>query len=92
MISADTRPRLADKARLRYDRKDDKYMLLYPEQGLVLNATAAAVVKLCTGEHTVAGIVDSLTTSYADKPREDIEREVFGFLGAMADRGLVVET
>ena len=34
--------------------KDARYMLLYPERGLVLNATAADVAQLCTGEHTVA--------------------------------------
>jgi pyrroloquinoline quinone biosynthesis protein D len=92
VISAETRPRLAGKARLRFDRKDERYMLLYPEKGLVLNETAAAVVKLCTGEHTVAGIVDTLAATYADKPREAIEAEVMGFLSAMADRGLMVES
>jgi pyrroloquinoline quinone biosynthesis protein D len=92
VISAETRPRLADKVRLRFDRKDERYMLLYPEKGLVLNDTAAAVVKLCTGEHTVAGIVDALAGTYADKPREAIEAEVLGFLSAMADRGLMVES
>ena len=86
------RPRLASKARLRYDRKGERYMLLYPEKGLVLNDTAVAIVKLCTGEHTVTGIIDALVAAYADKPREAIEGEVLGFLGAMADRGLVVES
>jgi hypothetical protein len=40
-LAADARPRLAPKVRLRWDRKDARYMLLYPERGLVLNATAA---------------------------------------------------
>ena len=53
-MDASSRPRLAPKARLRFDRKSSRYMLLYPERGLVLNATAADVVQLCTGEHTVA--------------------------------------
>ena len=43
-------------------------MLLYPERGLVLNATAADVVKLCTGEHTVAAIVERLAEKYAPQP------------------------
>ena len=46
MISVDMRPRLAGKARLRFDRKGERYMLLYPEKGLVLNDTATAIVKL----------------------------------------------
>ena len=89
MIDAETRPRLAGKARLRYDRQSQRYLLLYPERGLELNGTAADVVQLCTGEHTVAGIVAQLTEKYTDKPREVVEREVLSFLAALADRGLV---
>lgn len=88
-LAADARPRLAPKVRLRWDRKDERYMLLYPERGLVLNATAADVVKLCTGEHTVAAIVASLAEKYAPQPADGIEREVLTFLHAMVDRGLI---
>ncbi len=92
MISVDMRPRLAGKARVRFDRKAERYMLLYPEKGLVLNDTAAAIVKLCTGEHTVQSIIDTLAAAYGAQPREAIEREVLSFLGAMADRALVEPT
>jgi pyrroloquinoline quinone biosynthesis protein D len=92
MISADTRPRLAGKARLRFDRKGERYMLLYPEKGLVLNATGAAIVKLCTGEHTVQAIIDTLAATYRTEEREAIEDQVLSFLAAMADRGLVQQT
>jgi pyrroloquinoline quinone biosynthesis protein D len=88
-IGAGARPRLAPKVRLRWDRKDGRYMLLYPERGLVLNATAADVVQLCTGEHTVAAIVERLVEKYAPHPREAVEREVLTFLGAMAERALI---
>src|SRR5256886_14851966 len=60
VISTESRPRLASKVRLRFDRKGERYMLLYPEKGLVLNPTAAAIVRLCTGEHTVGAIVERL--------------------------------
>ncbi|HEY2993230.1 MAG TPA: pyrroloquinoline quinone biosynthesis peptide chaperone PqqD [Methylomirabilota bacterium] len=89
MISAGTRPRLAAKARLRWDRKDGRHMLLYPERGLVLNATAADVVQLCTGELTVEAIVEKLAEKYTTQPREDLEREILTFLGRLAERGLV---
>ena len=88
-LAADARPRLAPKVRLRWDRKDERYMLLYPERGLVLNATAADVVKLCTGEHTVAAIVARLAERYAPKPADAIAREVLTFLHAMVDRGVI---
>jgi coenzyme PQQ biosynthesis protein PqqD len=88
-VTPEARPRLAAKARLRYDRKSTRYMLLYPERGLVLNPTAADIVQLCTGEHTVGAIVERLAEKYATKPREAIEQEVLAFLDLMAARGLV---
>jgi pyrroloquinoline quinone biosynthesis protein D len=91
MLSASSRPRLAPKARLRFDRKTERYMLLYPEKGMVLNPTAADVLQLCTGEHTVASIVERLAARYGQDARQ-VEREVLQFLGTMADRGLVQET
>lgn len=90
-ISPAMRPCLAGKARLRWDRKDARFMLLYPERGLVLNATAADVVRLCTGELSVGDIVDQLAARYAPQPRADVEREVLGFLMRMAERGLITD-
>ena len=89
-ISRRSRPRLAAKARLRYDRKAQRYMLLYPEKGLVLNATAADIVRLCDGERSVGTIADQLAAKYGqDAP--SIERQVIELLVALADRGLVQE-
>ena len=88
-ITSETRPTLAAKARLRWDRQTSRYLLLYPERGLVLNPTAADVVQLCTGEHTVGVIVDRLAAKYASQPREDVEREILAFLAQMAERGLI---
>ena len=90
-ISRAARPRLASKARLRYDRKADRYMLLYPEKGLALNATAADIVRLCTGEHSVGQMVEQLAAKYAqDAPA--IERQIIELLGALAERSLVEMT
>ena len=89
MISPDSRPRLAEKARLRFDRKARQYLLLFPEKGLTLNPTAAEILKLCTGEHTVEAIIERLLQTYDTQPRDVVEREVVAFLGSMAERGLV---
>jgi len=83
-------PRLAAKAKLRFDRKAGKTMLLYPEKGLVLNDTAADVLKLCTGERTVRSIVDELAKKY-NQDSSVIEREVLVLLNSMTERGLVHE-
>jgi coenzyme PQQ biosynthesis protein PqqD len=88
VISAESRPVLASKARLRFDRKSSRYMLLYPERGLVLNPTAADVLQRCDGERTVGAIVAELAERYGQAPPA-VEREVMAFLQTMADRGLV---
>ena len=89
MIPSDARPRLAPKVMVRFDRKTDRYMLLYPEKGLALNPTAADIVQLCTGENTVGSILEQLAVKYPKQARTDIEREMMGFLTVLADKGLV---
>jgi coenzyme PQQ biosynthesis protein PqqD len=88
VISVESKPRLASKARLRFDRKSSRYMLLYPERGLVLNPTAADVLQRCTGERTVHSIVEELAQKYGHEAPA-VEKEVMEFLETMADRGLV---
>ena len=87
-ISREARPRLAGKARLRYDRKADRYMLLYPEKGLALNATAADIVRLCTGEHSVAEMAAKLAAKYGQEAPA-IERQALDLLTALAERSLL---
>jgi coenzyme PQQ biosynthesis protein PqqD len=96
MIGPRSRVRLAAKARLQRDRVSGKQFLLYPERGLELSDSAARVVALCGpgdgGEdRTVAAIADELAAA-SGEPRERIESEVLSFLGALADRGLLVVT
>jgi pyrroloquinoline quinone biosynthesis protein D len=88
VITAESRPRLAAKARLRFDRKASRYMLLYPERGLVLNTTGADVLQRCDGDRTVRGIAEELAGKYGQEPAA-VEREVMSFLRRMAERGLV---
>ena len=95
MISAASRPRLASKARLRFDRKTERTMILYPEKGMELSPSAAEIVRLCTGEHTVTAIIEQLSVKYTNDDRtarEAMEREVLEFLNAMADRCLIEDS
>ena len=78
-LSAESRPRLARKARLREDRVAGQTLLLYPEHGLVLNPSAAAIVRLCDGR-SVRDIATELSA-----PLDD----VLELLAALSDRGLV---
>jgi len=83
-----THPKLARRARLRFDERDQKHMLLYPERGLVLNASAAAIVELCDGTRSVDEIVGALATK-SDAPRERVAADVRDLIAKLSDKGLV---
>jgi coenzyme PQQ biosynthesis protein PqqD len=88
-VDPSARPRLAPKARLRHDRVTGGSLLLYPEKGLALNETAAEIVRLCTGELTVAEITDRLAAKYGAEKRDALAAEVETFLQSLADRNLL---
>jgi coenzyme PQQ biosynthesis protein PqqD len=87
-IALDARPRLAPRARLRTDRPTGRTLLLYPERGLALNATGEAVLRLCTGEVTVAEIAATLAERHGADP-EAVLAEVRTFLDGLVARGLL---
>ena len=89
MIDPKMRPALAPKARLRKDARSGRYLLLYPERGMELNATGVAIVQLCDGQATVSEIVDALARRYVSTAPSVIESEVFSFLGALQARALL---
>ena len=84
----ESRPRLAKRARLRFDRATQRWILLAPARGLVLSWSASAVLMLCTGERSLAEIVDQLAAEH-HAPRARLERDVLGLMTALETRGLV---
>jgi coenzyme PQQ biosynthesis protein PqqD len=92
MISFEVRLRLARKARLKKDPQSGHMMLLYPERGLELSATAAAIAELCTGERTVREIIDAMRERFAEGDRARVEGEVLAFMSSLVDRGLLIES
>jgi pyrroloquinoline quinone biosynthesis protein D len=83
---SDERPKLAKKARLKWDARENKFMLLYPERGLLLNESAGEIVKLCDGTRTVFEIVETLKNK-AD--RDVVERDVNDLLTRLRERRLL---
>jgi pyrroloquinoline quinone biosynthesis protein D len=79
------RPRLAPHVRLTFDPARERHVLLTPESVTVLNGTAAAVLRLCDGERTVADVVAALH-GYYDRVDGD---EVRLFLDRLAARHCV---
>jgi coenzyme PQQ biosynthesis protein PqqD len=89
VTNATARPRLSPKARLRFDRRTGRYLLLYPERGLELNKTATEIARLCTGEWTVDDITQHLARVYVDVSSGEITRNVRDFLNSLAGRCLL---
>jgi len=82
------RPQLARRARLLSDPMSGKRLLLYPENGLLLNGTAAEIVELCTGEIDVDQIVSLLSSRHAVE-RSVVEPGVRRMLDALRSRALL---
>jgi coenzyme PQQ biosynthesis protein PqqD len=88
-ISDSWQPRLSPKARLRWDDVEKRHMLVFPEAALLLNETAAAILKLCDGERTTVQIVDTLAQQFTGTERTLIAAEVAELLTRLQTRGLL---
>ncbi|HEY5233573.1 MAG TPA: pyrroloquinoline quinone biosynthesis peptide chaperone PqqD [Verrucomicrobiae bacterium] len=87
-IADTSKPRLAGKARLKWDAVREKHLLLYPEGVLVLNKTAHDVIALCDGRRAVAEIVKTLASQYATEANT-IDGDVKEILQRLAEKSFV---
>ena len=87
-IPADARPRLPRGVRLVHNEAQGGWVLLAPERVFKADAVAAEIVKRCTGEATLAAIVDDLATTF-NAPRERILADVTAMLRGLADKKLL---
>jgi len=79
-------PRLARKARLRYEEVRQVDLLLLPERVVKLNPTGAAILRLCDGERTVSDIARELEAQYG---QAGLEKDVLEFLKSVSAQGWV---
>lgn len=87
---ADTaKPRLAAKARLKWDEARQKPLLLFPEGLLVLNPTANEIISLCDGQRTIAEIIKILGEQFGGGA---IGQDVKDLLARLMEKGLVIAT
>lgn len=84
-----SRPRLRPGIRLRHDRSSGQLVLLAPERGLALNASAGEIIQRCTGELTVEEIATELMHIHRDLSLPMLEVQVMHFLRRLMDRGLL---
>jgi pyrroloquinoline quinone biosynthesis protein D len=88
MLSPNARPHLPRGVRLVHNEAQGGFVLLAPERVFKADAIAAEILKRCTGEATVAEIVDDLARTY-QAPRERIAIDVAQLLQGLADKKLL---
>lgn len=88
VIATDAKPRLPRGVRLVHNEAQGGWVLLAPERVFKADAIAAEIVKRCTGEATLAAIVDDLAKTYS-APRERILTDVTALLRTLADKRLL---
>ena len=87
-IATDARPGLPHGVRLAHSEAQGGWVLLAPERVFKADAIAAEIVKRCTGESTLAEIVDDLARSYS-APRERVLADVTVLLRGLAEKKLL---
>jgi pyrroloquinoline quinone biosynthesis protein D len=87
-VSPNAKPRLPRGVRLAHNEAQGGWVLLAPERVFKADAIAAEIVKRCTGEATVAEIVDDLAKTF-DAPRERIATDVTTMLTGLIDKRLI---
>jgi len=77
------RPRLNKLFRLHWEEAQQAYVHLYPEGMVKLNLSAAEILKLCDGEHTVDEIISTLEQAFGETNLRD---PIEGMLRAAFDK------
>jgi pyrroloquinoline quinone biosynthesis protein D len=88
LVSPDARPRLRRGVRLVHNEAQGGWVLLAPERLFKMDAIGVEVLNRCTGEATLAAIIDDLVATYS-APRERIEADVNALLKTLAEKQLV---
>jgi len=87
-IASDARPRLPRGVRLTHSEAHGGWVLLAPERIFKADAIAHEILRRCTGQASLAEIVDDLAKTF-NAPRERISADVTALLRGLADKQLL---
>ena len=87
-VPPSSRPRLPRGVRLVHNEAQGGWVLLAPERIFKADAIAAEILKRCTGEATLDGIVDDLAKTF-NAPRERIHADVSKMIAGLAEKKLL---
>ncbi len=72
--------------RLQWEEAQQRYVILYPEGMVELNPTAAEILKLCDGTHTLEDIVAELEEKFETT---GLRKDIFELLEAALANGWI---
>lgn len=87
-VTPDTRPHLPRGVRLVHNEAQGGWVLLAPERVFKADAIAVEIIKRCTGETTLDGIIDDLAATYS-APRDRIQSDVTALITGLVDKRLM---
>lgn len=88
MLNAPEKPRLKRHVRLRLDEMTGHTFVLYPEMGLLLNASGIRILQLCEEGRTFLEIT-AILADESQSPSDTVARDVRAFLLELFQRGLL---
>ena len=88
-ISDPARPKLPRGVRLTHKEAQGGWLLLAPERVFKADAVSAEILKRCTGEASVAAIIDDLVKAFTGAPRERIHADVVKLIAGLAEKKLL---
>jgi len=87
---ADTvRPKLPRGVRLTHNEAQGGWLLLAPERVFKADQVSHEILKRCTGEASIAQIVDDLVKAFAGAPRDRIHADVVKLIGGLVEKRLM---
>ena len=83
------RPKLPRGVRLTHNEAQGGWLLLAPERVFKADTVSVEILKRCTGEASIAAIVDDLAKAFIGAPRERIHADVLKLIGGLAEKKLL---
>lgn len=74
-VSEHAKPRFAPHVRFKFDRNRAQWVVLAPERLLLPDENSVEILQRCTGETTLADIIDELSVEF-DALRDEIADDV----------------
>jgi pyrroloquinoline quinone biosynthesis protein D len=82
-------PKLASSARLRWDHRADRFILLYPERGLLLNDAGYLALSLCNGHRDTSEVASILARRFETDDVDTVLATLNAFLRRLGKLGVV---